>query len=99
VRYHVEYGVSFDGESEYEGRREYLGKNVERDSAEGFMTLHELRCWDCQYHKRQLVETTFGRPLYFTSICRQGHDVRIEKCKQFVAAEVEQWVEEFTSKA
>ena len=55
------------------------------------MTSHELRCWDCVYHKRKLVETKFGRPLYFTSICHLGNDVRVERCEKFVEATVEAW--------
>jgi hypothetical protein len=57
------------------------------------MTSHGLRCWDCQKHQRQLVSTEFNRPLFYTSVCLEGLDVRIEKCERFVVAELPPWPE------
>ena len=63
------------------------------------MTSHGLRCWDCEKHRRELVHTEFGHPLFYTSICQEGQDVRIERCERFVAAEIEEWPEECTAQA
>lgn len=42
------------------------------------------RCWDCLHHQRTLVSTRTDRPLFYTSFCVKGFEIRLEKqCPSF----------------
>lgn len=45
-----------------------------------------VKCWDCLHHQRRLFETELGRPLFYTSVCVQGFELRFRHADEFCAA-------------
>jgi len=48
-------------------------------------------CWDCHHHQRTLIRTNIDHPMFYTSICAKGFDLRSNQvcCTSFEHYSVE----------